>query len=118
MPSEAETEEAEVVVDEARDALLEAITTEYGDAVVETHLQPGQDLDQLLFATFRVNGRDFDDVDVGRAGTVYGILQSLVVGTPASSAFVRLMSLIVLDISLQRTVRWIRAFDRPAWAGA
>lgn len=44
MPSEAETEEAEVVVDEGRDALLEAISTEYGDAIVETHLQPGQDL--------------------------------------------------------------------------
>lgn len=47
MPSEADTkgsDEAEVVTDEAREALLDAITSEFGDTVVDTHLAPGQDL--------------------------------------------------------------------------
>lgn len=46
MPSEADTDTAEetVVTDEAREALLEALTSEFGDAIVDTHLQPGQDL--------------------------------------------------------------------------
>jgi NADH-quinone oxidoreductase subunit C len=45
LPSEADAAVVEeAVVDEARDALLEAVTAEYGDAIVETHLQPGQDL--------------------------------------------------------------------------
>ncbi|MEM7275970.1 MAG: NADH-quinone oxidoreductase subunit C [Actinomycetota bacterium] len=40
-----ETEEAtEVVSDEARESLLEAITAELGDAVVGTHMVPGRDL--------------------------------------------------------------------------
>ncbi len=34
----------EAQVDEAREALLEAITAELGDALVDSHLQPGQDL--------------------------------------------------------------------------
>ncbi len=47
MPSaDAETTEEEVVVetDEAREALLEAVTAELGDAVVGHHLIPGRDL--------------------------------------------------------------------------
>ncbi len=37
-------ETAETVTDEAREALLEAVTSELGDAVVATHLVPGRDL--------------------------------------------------------------------------
>ncbi len=47
MPSaDAETTEDEAVVevDEAREALLEAVTGELGDAVVGHHLRPGRDL--------------------------------------------------------------------------
>ncbi len=45
MPSaDSPTEEEVVVVDEARDALLEAITAELGDAVVASHILPGKDL--------------------------------------------------------------------------
>lgn len=48
MPSaDAETdqeEEATVEVDEARDALLEAVTSELGDAVLGSHIIPGADL--------------------------------------------------------------------------
>ncbi len=46
MPSaDAETEEEVTVeVDEAREALLDAVQTELGDAVLETHLVPGRDL--------------------------------------------------------------------------
>lgn len=48
MPSadpETETEAAEdEVVDEARSALLEALTAELGDALVASHLDPGRDL--------------------------------------------------------------------------
>ena len=42
----AETEDAEVAVevDEQREAQLEAISGEVGDAVVEHHLKPGDDL--------------------------------------------------------------------------
>ena len=40
----AETEETAVEVDEAREALLDEITTEFGDAVIESHLKPGDDL--------------------------------------------------------------------------
>ena len=36
--------DSEPVVDEARNALLEAVMAEFGDAVVGTHLVPGQDL--------------------------------------------------------------------------
>lgn len=39
-----EAEEAVVETDEAREALLEAIGSEFGDAIVETHLIPGRDL--------------------------------------------------------------------------
>lgn len=40
------TEEEEIVteVDEARESLLEAVTTELGDAVLGSHLKPGTDL--------------------------------------------------------------------------
>ncbi len=48
MPSaDAETEDGEEVVvetDEGREALLEAVTTELGDAVLASHLIPGKDL--------------------------------------------------------------------------
>ncbi len=48
MPSadpETETDTAETeVVDEARSALLEALTSELGDALVASHLEPGRDL--------------------------------------------------------------------------
>lgn len=37
-------EEEVVETDEAREALLEAIGSEFGDAIVETHLLPGKDL--------------------------------------------------------------------------
>ncbi len=40
-PTESETE---VVVDEGRSALLEALTSELGDSVVGQHLVPGQDI--------------------------------------------------------------------------
>ena len=42
----AETDETEVAVevDEEREALLAALTTELGDALVESHLKPGDDL--------------------------------------------------------------------------
>ncbi len=39
-----ETEATEAVVDEAREALLEAVTEELGDAVVGHHLIPGRDV--------------------------------------------------------------------------
>lgn len=38
------TEAEDVQTDEAREALLEAIGSEFGDAIVETHLIPGKDL--------------------------------------------------------------------------
>ncbi len=48
MPSaDAETEEGEEVVvetDEARESLLEAVSSELGDAVLASHLMPGKDL--------------------------------------------------------------------------
>ena len=40
----AETEETAVVVDEARSALLEEISGELGDAVVESYVKPGDDI--------------------------------------------------------------------------
>ncbi|MEL7155327.1 MAG: NADH-quinone oxidoreductase subunit C [Actinomycetota bacterium] len=42
--AETETEESAEIVDEARSALLEAIQSEFGDAVADTHLLPGRDL--------------------------------------------------------------------------
>ncbi len=39
-----DTAEAPEVADEAREALLEAVTSELGDAVVQHHLLPGKDL--------------------------------------------------------------------------
>jgi NADH-quinone oxidoreductase subunit C len=47
LPSDAETTEApaeEAVVDEARQALLDAIVAELGEAVVGQHLDPGRDV--------------------------------------------------------------------------
>ena len=41
---EDQEEEAVAEVDEARESLLEAVTTELGDAVVGSHLKPGTDL--------------------------------------------------------------------------
>lgn len=41
---EADAETAEVVTDERREALLEALTGELGDAIVASHLHPGHDL--------------------------------------------------------------------------
>ena len=40
----AETEDGAIVVDEAREALLEEISTEFGEAIIESHLKPGDDL--------------------------------------------------------------------------
>lgn len=43
--TETDTEsETETTVDEARSALLEALTSELGDALVASHLEPGRDL--------------------------------------------------------------------------
>ena len=40
----AETEETGIEVDEAREALLEEISSELGDAVVESYVKPGDDI--------------------------------------------------------------------------
>lgn len=39
-----ETDDAAVEVDETREALLDTMANEFGDAIVETHLKPGDDL--------------------------------------------------------------------------
>ncbi len=44
MPSETEVETADLPVDQARTALLEAMVADLGDAVVGHHLMPGTDL--------------------------------------------------------------------------
>jgi NADH-quinone oxidoreductase subunit C len=56
LPSEAETaEETPVQIDEARNALLEALSTELGDALVGSYCVPGRDL------TIRVTTESWGD---------------------------------------------------------